>query len=113
MRFPERGGNQQTVADERLHQRRGRQHVASRMEIGQARQRVFDQPVGSVPGAFVIELAATLDPLQQVDVGAGVRRTQRRNQRNLVGRILDRPQTGQQVANLLCGKDQLRRRRAR
>ena len=84
--------------------------MASSMELGQARERVFDRPVRSVAAMFVIERAAILDPLQQVDVGAGVGwRTQRRHQRNLVGRVLDRAQTGQQVANLLSSEHELAR----
>lgn len=55
--------------------------------LDQAQQRVFQRPARSVAGAFVIELASTLQPPQQVNDRAGVgRRTQCRHNHNLVVR---------------------------
>ena len=72
------------------------------MERLQRRQRFGDVPRRYAVAGEVVELSSLLDEIQQVGVGAGKSRgAQRCHHRNMVGRIVDRRKTVEQVAHLL------------
>src|ERR1700736_5267461 len=80
---------------------------AVRMKATERLERAADRTVGVTECAFVIESATVIYPAQQVHVGAAIRRrTERRHQRHLVRRSVERPQARQQVARLLGVQDQ-------
>src|ERR1700736_6561042 len=80
---------------------------AVRMKATERLERAADWTVGLTEWAFVIESATVIYPAQQVHVGAAIRRrTERRHQRDLVRRIVDRTQAREQVAHLLGVQDQ-------
>src|SRR4051794_27488533 len=102
MRAAERLHGKHAVADEQFGQCRGRAPHPLSVEGSQRRERLAYGPIVASAWTLVVEPTASIDPLEKVDVRARVRwGAKGGNEGHLVRRVVDRAQTGQQVAHLL------------